>query len=827
MLLSIRIKIMIFTAIIIGFDTIIFPQLPQGYKGVHQQHMEEFGKTAAAVLDLLKTSDVAPLVERFESPRKYVVGYHPYWNNGLQTAYQWDKLTVINYFNIAVGDSGSITSNNGWPFNSLINVAHNNGVRVQLAVTNFSTTSLSALLGSESNRSRAISNIVKVMSEGNGDGVDIDFEGVSGSRNSQYVLFMQELRDSLDAVNPNYTLSMASPAVDWRNAYNYEALANICDWLFIMGYDYHWKTGPTAGPVSPFDSNSNINLLNSVADYLTKTANDTNKLILGLPYYGYNWPTVSDGGTENTDTRGDGSSVLYKSAKSLVTGYGRKWHDLSKSPWYSYEGGTGWFVTWYDDEESLAAKYALAKNNNLKGVGMWALGYDDGYNQLWNRLKEYLLTSAPPGIPANFKIVADSATGKISMTVREDSDATSYEFFISSDGDNYRLLGSSTTPSMEFGGASSDSIYYFKAKSRNGFGGSKESEVLAAFIGSGTKILIVNGFDREVGVVPSNSHDYVKKYAISLKAAGYSFDSASNEAVENGNSRLPEYEVGIWFTGSESEEDISLSAVEQGRIKKLLENGGKLFISGSNIGYDLVQRGSSVDRDFFAEYLKAEYVSDDAGSGIHISGIVSGSSEESFSGVDTFQVDDGRFGSYNMSSPDGILPISSEGAIQSLQYAEIDPAAKGGAGVAYKGTFGSSSEEGGIVYMSFPFETIIDSDARDNLMKMTLDYLINGPLSTGSEIPASFTLSQNFPNPFNSHTRIEFNLLESVNTKLTIYDIRGRTVAVYENGELPSGEHFIEWNGTDNMGRKVSSGVYFYQLKGEGLIESKKMVLLR
>lgn len=824
MLLTVKIRIMIFAAVFIGYDSALFSQTQQGFKGVHQLHMEEYGQDYIFAPDLLKNSEVSPLIVRTLSPRKFIIGYHPYWNNGLEAAYQWDKLTVVNYFNVAVGSDGSIEDNNGWPYNSLINAAHTNGVKVQLVVTNFSTNGLTTLLGSAENRTRAISNIVKLMADGNGDGIDIDFEGVSGSRRAEYVSFMRELRDSLNALNPKYILSMASPAVDWSNAYDYGALADICDWLFIMGYNYHWRSGTTAGPVSPFDSNSNINLLNTVADYLTKTANDTNKLILGLPYYGFNWPTVSDGGTEDTETRGDGSSVLYKSAKSLVVGFGRKWHDLSKSPWYSYEGGSGWFVTWYDDEESLTAKYDLAKNEKLKGVGMWALGYDDGFNQLWNSLRKYLLTSAPPGIPENFKLTAD-ATGTVSITVKEDADALSYEFFVSIDGENYRSLGTSSTPSMEFSSAGSDSIYYFKVKSGNSFGGSKESEVLAVAIGSGLKILIVNGFDREEGVVPSNSHDYVIAYAKSLRAAGYSFDSASNEAVESGSAKLPEYDVGIWITGSESEEDISLSAVEQVRIMRLLENGGSLFISGSNIGYDLVKRGSSADRDFYTDYLKAEYISDDAGNGVHILGILPGSSESIFSGIGTFQVDDGSFGSYNVDSPDGILPLMDGSSVELLRYTAVDLVTMGGAGIAYKGVFGNSTEVGGIIYLSFPFETIIETVVRDSLMKLSMAYLTSG--ASGPGTPTDFRLSQNYPNPFNPATRIEFNLLESGKTQLTVYDIMGRTVAILIDELLPSGGHFIEWDGIDNTGRKVSSGVYFYLLKGEGFRESRKMVFLR
>ena len=455
---------------------------------------------------------------------------------------------------------------------------------------------------------------------------------------------------------------------------------------------------------------------------------------------------------------------------------------------------------------------------------MWALGYDDGFNQLWTALGKYLQTSAAPSVPVNFRIAADT-TGKILISVKEDRDAGSYEFFISSDGENYRVLETSTTPSIEFNDAGSDSIYYFKVISRNSFGGSKESEVLAAAIGSGTKILIVNGFDREEGVIPSNSHDYIKIYAKSLREAGYSFDSASNEAVENGAAKLPEYDVGIWMTGSESEEDIALSPVEQGRIKKLLENGGKLFISGSNIGFDLVERGSDADRSFYSDYLKAEYIGDDAAGGNPILGILPVSEAGIFSGIGTFEVDDGRFGSYEMDSPDGILAVNEGGAVELLQYVGIDPAIKGGAGTAYKGVFGSSSEVGAIVYLSFPFETIIESEVRDSLMKLTMDFLLEG--STGQGTPENFRLSQNYPNPFNPDTRIEFKLFESGNTKLIIYDIMGRTVAIFENGELPSGKHYVDWDGTDNTGRRVSSGVYFYQLKGEGFTESKKMVFMK
>ena len=88
-------------------------------------------------------------------------------------------------------------------------------------------------------------------------------------------------------------------------------------------------------------------------------------------------------------------------------------------------------------------------------------------------------------------------------------------------------------------------------------------------------------------------------------------------------------------------------------------------------------------------------------------------------------------------------------------------------------------------------------------------------------------MSQNYPNPFNPNTTIGFHLPRSGRAKLTIYDIRSRTVTRLFNGELKRGYHTVNWNGLDERGRAVASGIYFYVLDGEGFIARKKMVLIR
>jgi flagellar hook assembly protein FlgD len=89
-------------------------------------------------------------------------------------------------------------------------------------------------------------------------------------------------------------------------------------------------------------------------------------------------------------------------------------------------------------------------------------------------------------------------------------------------------------------------------------------------------------------------------------------------------------------------------------------------------------------------------------------------------------------------------------------------------------------------------------------------------------------LRQNAPNPFNPHTEIAFELAKAGRTALRIYDARGRLVSTLLDATLPAGPHHAIWNGiTDQSGRDVASGVYFYRLDAPGFHESRRMVLTR
>ncbi|MFQ5650373.1 MAG: T9SS type A sorting domain-containing protein [bacterium] len=100
-------------------------------------------------------------------------------------------------------------------------------------------------------------------------------------------------------------------------------------------------------------------------------------------------------------------------------------------------------------------------------------------------------------------------------------------------------------------------------------------------------------------------------------------------------------------------------------------------------------------------------------------------------------------------------------------------------------------------------------------------------LETEVSLPERFFLQQNYPNPFNPKTTIKFGLPESRYTTLRIVNLKGQIIATLLDGDLPAGEHVVEWDGTDDNKVPVASGVYLYQLKTDTFVETKKLVLVK
>ena len=96
-----------------------------------------------------------------------------------------------------------------------------------------------------------------------------------------------------------------------------------------------------------------------------------------------------------------------------------------------------------------------------------------------------------------------------------------------------------------------------------------------------------------------------------------------------------------------------------------------------------------------------------------------------------------------------------------------------------------------------------------------------------ANVPANFLLYQNFPNPFNPETIIKFELPHNSFVRLEIYNIMGQKIKTLICEQITAGVHSINWDGQDDFGRNVSSGIYLYRIHTEGFAQTKKMFLLR
>ncbi len=122
--------------------------------------------------------------------------------------------------------------------------------------------------------------------------------------------------------------------------------------------------------------------------------------------------------------------------------------------------------------------------------------------------------------------------------------------------------------------------------------------------------------------------------------------------------------------------------------------------------------------------------------------------------------------------------------------------------------------------------TQVTTDSLANLINATATYVrdISDQIAA---LPKKFELSQNFPNPFNANTRIRFSVPKASHVKLEVYDILGRKVRTLADEDMTAGFKQVIWDGRNQSGDEVASGVYFYRIKATDFVMTKKMTLLK
>ena len=717
---------------------------------------------------------------------KIVFGFMPDWEytNGADADMHYDLLTHIAAFAFVTNSSGSITNPSMWPWNDVINHAHSHGVKVIMAVTNFGGSEKASdvahnLVTSQGARDNLFANIKNIITTYRLDGVNIDFEAMnSADRGALLNQFMSDLTNFIHTNLPGKEVSFDGPAVNW-GGWDMNGLAQSVDYIFIMGYDYYGKWSKNSGPVAPFTNTKGGHCIqyDLTHTYSAPLNNSPQKLILGVPYYGKHWKTSSSEAYSSVVSYV--STPRYKDAAVSAPNHGGfLWDYVSNTSWYKYLYSGTWHQVWIDNEKSLGKKYDYALSQNIGGVGIWALNYDGTRTELWDLIRtKFAAGSTPlPSIPkAPAVLIKDETT--VTLKFKPGNYAESYRIYQSTDNADYTLVKETSDTITDITGLTTDSVYYFRISSVNSTGESdNRTKVLAAMPGKNTrKFLIVDGVERR-------SFDAIKQYKYPMTKLGYDFSEASNEAVEEGVVDMKNFKFIIWMLLDESTADDTFNKTEQAKVKDFIDNDQGVFIvTGSEVGWDLVEKGDATDKNFYQNYFKAQYISDDPGASRTYYTVVDNNGAQ-------YNFDDGSHGIQAIGWPDLIKPYG--GSVKTFVYKGV-PESKGVAGVSYKTT------TGGIEYLAFPIETVYNDTQR----KKMLSYLLNkySDLLPVEENPVQ-TLLSIYPNP--TVGRISISNPENLKiNKVELFDIYGK------KQDIPVHGKWLELNG-------LPSGIYILQITG-------------
>jgi len=348
-------------------------------------------------------------------PSKRVYGYLPYWMLDNAKYLQYDKLTDLAYFGLFVDSKGEFVTrdedgnthpamnawNNSAQLKGSIQQAKNSGVRVSLTVIMQKDDDIDAFLLCQTCWTTLSDNVIEQLREKELKSISLDFEHATETSpriTNLYTDFVEYMKSELNKNFYDSSLIVATFADSFKRQRitDPERLAQVSDGLFVMTYDFHQFGSENAGPVAPLNGAPKLyeyDVTTAVSDFKARVSKF--KIILGVPYYGYNF-LIEESNPLASRVPGDdaiGYTVAQYYAQILdsdsIPLKNSLWLEEAETPYLIYTSDTGQLrALHYENKSSLAKKYDLVLEEGLMGVGIWALGYDGDHPELWDLLGE-------------------------------------------------------------------------------------------------------------------------------------------------------------------------------------------------------------------------------------------------------------------------------------------------------------------------------------------------------------------------------------------------------------------------------------------------------
>lgn len=261
------------------------------------------------------------------------------------------------------------------PSHSYVEKAHSRNMEVWALLENISLDcNVHEVVSYTSKREKLIRTLMDYVMEYDIDGINVDFESLSGETGEHFTQFLREL--SIECRKNGIVLSVDNYVPRESNTfYNRKEQGVVADYVIIMGYDEHWGGGGVAGSVAS---------IGYVRDGIEKTLQDVpaEKVINAIPFYTRVWKT--NNGEVTSEALG------MEAAQNFISNYNVPvtWDEETCQNYGEIEMSGTLYQVWLEDARSIETKLTVMKNNNLGGVAAWKLGFED--KAIWDVLDAFV-----------------------------------------------------------------------------------------------------------------------------------------------------------------------------------------------------------------------------------------------------------------------------------------------------------------------------------------------------------------------------------------------------------------------------------------------------
>ena len=225
---------------------------------------------------------------------------------------------------------------------------------------------LRTILSSPTSRQNCIRQMIDLLPP-NVAGVQVDFESVEGPYRTQFLAFLDSLSASLHDRGLLLTIAIPAKRSEWEApGYDFAGIGRVCDSITIMTYDEHYAGGE-AGPIA------SLPWMTEALDYAIRYI-PRQKILLGIPVYGYDWSSAATAMIPMRDIR---ALIARTNAQVL-------WSDPAVEPYFYYWQGRVKHTVWYENELSAKIRLGFVKSYRLRGIAIWRFGYET--NRFWQEL---------------------------------------------------------------------------------------------------------------------------------------------------------------------------------------------------------------------------------------------------------------------------------------------------------------------------------------------------------------------------------------------------------------------------------------------------------